>query len=339
VKLLPTELVGSYAVPGWVWIALERVETQNDLGAVDIAELIDDSVSIAIADQENAGVDVLTDGEMARRDFIQSFYGRLTGVVTQSPSRRFGAAGYDQNPRHEVVGEVTAPNGLGIVDELRRLANASKPTKICVPGPLTLAAPLIIRRESGYRNLKDVVAALAEIVRAELHALVDAGATYIQIDEPRYATRHEEAEALTKLFNDVRRGVRARVGLHLCFGNFKGRSHDRRDYSALFPALLNADADQFNLEFANREYAQIELLRKFQPGPKIGIGVVDVKSYFVETPEQVAEAIRRASVHAPAESLVITPDCGFNHTPRHIAFRKLRALVEGAEIVRRELEG
>ena len=233
-----------------------------------------------------------------RRDFIQSFYGRLQGLRQLPPERRFGAAGYDQNPRYEVVDRVTAPGGLRIVTEIHYLKQiTTRPVKVCVPGPMTLALPLILK--SGYPDRDLLLEDIAGIINAEMKALVAAGADYVQIDEPRYATSREDAQQLVELFNTTHQGVSARIGLHLCFGNFKGRSRDRRHYAPLFPALTEAQCDQFNLEFANREFAQIELLRHFGPGQKIGVGVVDIKSYFVETSEEVAASIRLALQHAP----------------------------------------
>lgn len=335
-KLLPTELVGSYALPSWLHIAIERIEHQGDLGETDINETLDDAVSMAVSDQDRAGLDVITDGEMRRRDFIQNFYGLMTGLKEIAPARRFGAAGYDQNPRYEVIGEVAAPDGLGIVPEVEYLKHiTSAPIKVCVPGPMTLALPLIV--EGCVSSKESLIEDMVGIINAEMRALVDAGADYLQIDEPRYATSQRDAQRLVQLFNATREGVSARVGLHLCFGNFKGRSRDRRDYAALFPALLDAHCDQFNLEFANREFAQIELLSHFRTGQQVGIGVIDIKSYFVETPDEVAASIRLALDHTAPENLVVIPDCGFNHCPRHIAFRKVQAMVEGAAIVRQEL--
>lgn len=335
-KILPTELVGSYALPSWLHIAIERIEHQADLGETDIRETLDDAVSIAVLDQDRAGLDVITDGEMCRRDFIQNFYGLMTGLKEIAPARRFGAAGYDQNPRYEVVGEVSAPDGLGIVPEVEYLKRmTSKPIKVCVPGPMTLALPLIVK--GGHSSKEGLIEDMVAIVNAEMKGLVAAGADYLQIDEPRYATSQRDAQRLVELFNATREGVSARIGLHLCFGNFKGRSRDRRDYAAMFPALLGAHCDQFNLEFANREFAQIELLSHFHADQQIGIGVIDIKSYFVETPQEVAASIRLALEQTAPENLVIIPDCGFNHCPRHVAFRKIEAMVEGAALVRQEL--
>ena len=336
-KRLATELVGSYALPAWLHIFQEWVEEQRELGETEIRETLDDAVKISVYEQEEAGLDIITDGEMQRRDFIQNFYGRLTGLRQLPPARRLGAAGYDQNPQYEVIDQVAAPEGLGIVAELDYLKTVtSKPKKVCVPGPMTLSLPLILR--AVYPNREQLLEDIVAIVNHEMKMLVANGADYLQLDEPRFATSPEDARKLVELFDATRQGVEARVGLHVCFGNFKGRSRDRRDYSVLFPALPDAKCDQFNLEFANREFAQIELLKQFRPGQKIGVGVVDVKSYFVETPEQVANSIRLALKYAAPEDLVIIPDCGFNHCPRHIAVGKMKAMVEGAALVRKELD-
>ena len=319
--LLPTELIGSYALPSWLLAFSERVEQHNDLGETDIREALADAISIALLDQDEAGIDIVTDGEMGRRDFIQSFYGLLTGLEKLRPARVLGAAGYDQNPRYEVVDQIRAPKGLGIVGEVQHLQQRTqKPFKICVPGPITMSLPLILKE--GYRNKEALLEDMIQIVNAEMKALVAAGATYLQIDEPRYATSQADARRLVEVFNRTRAGVEARVGLHICFGNFKGRSRDHRDYSYIISSLGEAHCDQFNLEFANREFAQIELLAKMPANCQVGVGVIDVKSYFVETPAEVAEHIRLAAQYFPAERLVITPDCGFNHCPRHIAFGK-----------------
>lgn len=332
--LFPTELIGSYALPSWLWVVLERIEHEGDLGESDIRETLDDAVLLAVHDQELAGLDVITDGEMRRRDFIQNFYGLLTGLRRLPPARKFGAAGYDQNPRYEVIDRVMAPNGLGILDEVAQLkAVTKKPIKVCVPGPITLSLPLLVR--AGYASKDKLLEDMIQIVNHEMKSLVAAGADYLQIDEPRFATKPDDAVRLVEIFNATRAEVKARVGLHICFGNFKGRSFDRRDYSSLFPALREARCDQFNLEFANREFAQVELLRHFRSDQTIGFGVVDVKSYFVESPEEVAASIRLATKHAAAENLVITPDCGFNHCPRHIALRKMQSMVHGARLAAR----
>ncbi len=337
-RLFPTELIGSYALTSWLIAMYERAERSDDLGESDLAETFEDAIRIALSDQERAGLDVVTDGEMRRHDFIQGFFGLITGINKQPPQRRLGAAGYDQNPRWEVSERVAAPDGLRITSEFAFLnGQTTQPTKICVPGPITLATPLILR--GGYRDKSELIEDMIRIVNSEMKALVAAGATYIQVDEPRYATNHADAARLVEIFNTTREGVNARIGLHLCFGNFKGRSHDRRDYQYIFPEILNARCDQLNLEFANRENAQIELLRKIGDRFQVGVGVVDVKSYFVETPEEVAQSIQLAAEHCGLDTIVVTPDCGLNHCPRHVAFRKICAMVKGAALARDRLQG
>ena len=170
-------------------------------------------------------------------------------------------------------------------------------------------------------------------------SLVAAGATYLQIDEPRYATSHAAGSELVEVLNATCDGVQARVGVHLCFGNFRGRSRDRRDYRYLFPALARARCDQLNFEFANREQAQLELLAQVPEPMDVGVGVVDVKSYFVEDAGEVAAALEQAARHLDARRIVAVPDCGFNHCPRHIARAKLQALTDGARLARQRAGG
>ena len=335
-QILPTELIGSYALPGWFCFFIERMEMNPNLGETDVREALEDAASIAIVDQQRAGIDVLTDGEMRRRDFIQSFYSLICGLKRLPPARKLGAAGYDQNPRYRVTQRIDAPRGLGIADEVAFLKKHSdRPFKVCVPGPITLSLPLLV--DGVYDDRAGLVDDMVRIVNAEMKALVAAGADYLQVDEPRYATTREDARRLIDVFNRTRRGVDAKVGLHFCFGNFKGRSRDRRDYRYIMPNLGGADCQQFNFKFANREFAQVELLAEVPKGAKVGVGVVDVKSYFVETPEQVADSIRLAMRYVEPQRIVVTPDCGFNHCPRHVAVAKMRSMVEGAGIVRKEL--
>lgn len=331
--LYPTEMMGSYALPSWLIALEERVAVTDDLGEADIAEALDDAVKVALFDQERAGVDVVTDGEMRRRDFIQGFYGRITGLTQLPPVRVLGAAGYDQNPRYLVDGSLHAADGLGIcaeVDYLRRLT--VKAIKVCVPGPVTMSLPLLLP-ESG-RSRDAVLADMIAIINAEMRLLVAAGATYLQIDEPRYATSHAAGTELVEVLNATCDGVKARIGVHLCFGNFKGRSRDRRDYRYLFPALKHVHCDQLNFEFANRELAQLELLEEVPAPIDVGVGVIDVKSYYVERAEEVAATLERAARYVDAARVVAVPDCGFNHCPRHIARAKLQALTVGARLAR-----
>jgi 5-methyltetrahydropteroyltriglutamate--homocysteine methyltransferase len=334
---LPTTVIGSHALPGWLHLARAAI-ARDELGATDIAELYDDATDLAIADQERAGVDLIADGEMRRLHFIQGFYRFITGLTAVPPARRFGAVGYDQVPGQDVHERVAAPDGLGIVADFRYARRrAARPLKATCPGPLTLTLPA--RTLGPYADRVALAADFAAIINAELKALVAAGARHIQLDEPAYSYVDLPIDTLVALFNRAVEGVAATIGLHVCFGNFHGRPRTSRSYRRLFPGLLAARVDQFALEFANRELAELELLREVGAERQVAVGVIDVKSYFPETAAEVADRLRRALQFIPAERLVVAPDCGFNHTPRHSCVAKLQAMVEGARIVRRELTG
>jgi len=329
-------MVGSYALPSWLWSALEDIR-DGEFGEQDIRETLDDAVQIAIRDQEMAGLDIITDGEMRRVDFVMGFYDRLTGLRPLELRRKKGMPGHDQRPRWEVLEPLQAPHGLGIVDEYRYLRSQTrKLVKVTCPGPYTLSGRLA---GTVYKDRMECAYALADLVNAELKAVTSEGADFIQLDEPSYAVYPDRPSAFIELFNHTVRGIDARIGLHLCFGNYRGRPVGKRIYRPLFPHILEARADQLVLEFANREMAEIELWREFPSDKELAAGLVDVKNYYLETPEDVAERIRIALKYVPAEKLSVVPDCGFSQTARWASFAKLKAMVAGARIVRHELTG
>lgn len=335
--LIPTTTVGSMAPPGWLVSATRAIE-RGEFGTADVEELLTDAVDVAVLDQQRAGVDVLVDGEMRRQDFNLGFYGRLQGLEARPLARRFGPEGHDQRGKWLVTQELSAPDGLGVVAEFGYLLSvADRPSKACVPGPFTLSG----RLDGGtvYQDRLEIAWALVPIVNAECRALVEAGAEFIQIDEPSAAVYPDGLDEYVNLFNAAVEGVEAKIAIHLCFGNFRGRPVARRSYRPLFPRMFDFRADQFLLEFANREMAEVELLREFPPDRELAAGLVDVKNYWCETPEVVAERVRRLLEYVTPTQLWVLPDCGFSQTARWAATRKLRALVQGVEIVRRELAG
>lgn len=333
--LLPTTVVGSHGLPGWIHHALEGVN-DGRFGPTDLRELYDDAVRLAVDDQIDAGVDVITDGEMRRWKFIQSFYARMMGLEAQGPLRRLGPEGYDSVPRYEAKTRIEVPHGLGIVDEFRYLRSITPhAVKATCPGPATLSIH-IRERPSVYRDRLELANEFVPAINAELHALVDAGAEYIQLDEPSYSILGS-AEAAVELFNRCVAGVKARIALHVCFGNLASRPRFERTYAPLFPAIMDARADELVFEFANRELREIDLVGRITEAKDAAIGVVDVKSFHIEPPELVASRLRAALAHAPAERLRVVPDCGFFTVPRWLTVRKLRAMSEGTRIVRAEL--
>ncbi|MBI4590504.1 MAG: cobalamin-independent methionine synthase II family protein [Candidatus Rokubacteria bacterium] len=341
--LLPTTVCGSHGLPSWLFLVREAVQADR-LGPTDIQEAYDDAIRIAIRDQVEAGVDVISDGEMRRVTFIRGFYERLTGLKPLPVPRRMGPLNYDSHCPYEVVDRITAPRGLGIVDEFSLARpHADRPMRVAVPGPMTLLMPL--RRGGPYQSEESLVADLIAIVRREIQELVAAGAELIQLDEPNYvmaAGKHRVVKGgpgpMVDALNAAVEGVRAKLALHVCFGNAHNNSFATpRRYRPLYPTILEARVDQFVFEYANREMAEIELWSEFPSGKEVAVGVIDVKAFRVETPEEVADRIRQALKHIPAERLWLVPDCGLWETPRWVGVSKLRSMVEGARIVRREL--
>ena len=332
-----TTVIGSYPFPGWLEFSTRHLA---EFGPADIEEMVEDAVVAAVHDQTQAGLDVITDGEQTRLDFNLSFYGFLQGIEpNHSETRRFGPPAHDQRGKHSIVGELTAPRGLGAVAEfnrLRRLAAAGPTLKASVPGPYTLSGRLLPNQR--YKDRFEITEALIPVVNREMHALAEAGCTEIAIDEPSmscYAYR-EDTKRFVDIFNRSVAGLKgkARVTTHLCFGNFKGRPVGYRSLRPMLPDFLGLDVDEVHIEMANREFAEIELLAPFAEKMDVAVGVIDVKNYYVETPEDVADRIRRCLKYVPADRLAVAPDCGLSQTARWAARRKLENMVKGAKSMR-----
>jgi 5-methyltetrahydropteroyltriglutamate--homocysteine methyltransferase len=177
------------------------------------------------------------------------------------------------------------------------------------------------------------------IVNAECKALVAAGADFVQVDEPSIAVYPDRMADYVQIFNKSVEGVNAKIASHICFGNFRGRPVAHRSYRPIFPALFDMRCDQYLLEFANREMRELDLWRELPNDRELAAGVIDVKNYWCETPEVVADRIRQALKFVDSAKLWIVPDCGYSQTARWAAKRKLEAMVAGVDIVRRELAG
>jgi 5-methyltetrahydropteroyltriglutamate--homocysteine methyltransferase len=337
---LRTTVIGSYPFPGW----LELVSSHLDeLGPADLAEVQDDAVLAALHDQLAAGLDVVTDGEQTRLDFNLSFYGYLEGIELEAAApRRLGPPAHDQRGRHAIRGELRAPRGLGVVAEYERLARLAPPgpvLKASVPGPYTLSGRLV--PGGAYPDRWAVTEALVPIVRAELEAVVAAGCAELTVDEPSmscYAYREDPARFVDILNRTVAPVVgRTRLSVHLCFGNYRARAVAPRRYAPMFPAFLGFDVDELHVEMASRELAELDVVAAIAERHDVAVGVVDVKSSWIEPPEVVAERVRAVLRHAPPERVSLAPDCGLSQTARPIARAKLRNLVEGVRLVRAEL--
>jgi 5-methyltetrahydropteroyltriglutamate--homocysteine methyltransferase len=336
---LGTSVVGSHAHPSWFVSGIAAAE-RGEFGSADLAEMLDDAVDLALRDQEEAGIDVVSDGEMRRAGFFTAeFYRHVTGVRAVPADRRLGAGGHDQQHRFEVLEPIAAPDGLGVVAEFRYAATrAHRPLKVTLPGPYTLSGRLRTGPGEVYGDRDAAAEAFVPILRAELQALVAEGATHIQIDDPSPAIHPDAPSDFAALFNAAVEpiGGQVRLGAHLCFGNYLGRPLARRTYRPVLDAMLGFRVDELVLEFANREMAEVGILGEItSAGRDVAAGVVDVKNYHLETPEEVAERVDAVlAAGVPAERLTLVPDCGFSQTARWATLAKLRALVAGRDLVR-----
>ena len=307
-------------------------------GPIDSRETLDDAVEIAILDQTRAGIDVITDGEVRRLDgYVDSYYAIIKGISPLPVRRKAGPWGYDQQTRYEATGRIETPEaGLGIVKEFEYLkAHTTKATKATCAGPLTFGSR--IHPGKMYKGVVDVAERFAEVINEELKGLVAVGADWIQLDEP--ARGNVSGEEMARLFNLATEGVKAKLGFHICFGNRFGRSRFDRTYRPYFPGILKARADQLVLEFAGREFSELDLWKEYGEDRELGAGVIDVKGFYPESPEEVAGRIRRVLAVCKPEKLYVNPDCGFGWSPRYMCNQKVGALAAGAVLARQELSG
>jgi len=339
-KLLPTTLVGSYPQPEWL-IDRVRLSKQvprvraSDLWRVAPAELEaaqDDATILAIRDQERAGIDIVTDGEQRRESYSNRFATALDGIDAERPGTTLNRSG-----RPIPVPRVTAPIRrskpvlLRDVQVLR--ANTDRAIKATVPGPFTMGKQA---QDDFYGSEKAVALDFAAAVNAEIRDLFAAGADIVQIDEPWMQQHPDKAreyglEALDRALD----GITGTVAVHLCFG-YAAVVHDKPAGYSFLPELERSRAQQISIEAAQPrlDHAVLAAL----PTKTVILGVIDLADPAVETPETVAGRIRRALHYVPPERLVVAPDCGMKYLPRDTAFGKMAAMVEGAAIVRREIE-
>ena len=337
---LRTTVIGSYPFPSWLELASQQL---NKFGTNEIAELQEDAVMVAIHDQVEAGLDVITDGEQSRLDFNLSFYGYLQGIQpNERPLRVFGPPAHDQRGKHNIVDKISASRGLGVVEEyerLRRLAPEDFTLKASVPGPYTLSGRL--NPNGHYPDRYAVTEGLIPIVRAELEALVNVNCQEITVDEPSmscYAYKEDTAR-FVDIFNRTVESVfgKTHLSTHLCFGNFKARAVGPRQYAPMFPDFLDMKVDEIHLEMASREFSEVEIIEEIAKTKDVAVGIVDVKSYYIEAPEDIASRGRLCLKYAPPERLYFAPDCGLSQTARWASRLKLKNMVEGVKIVRKEL--
>jgi 5-methyltetrahydropteroyltriglutamate--homocysteine methyltransferase len=332
VPVLPTTVVGSYPVPDW----MERLKTDYFRGRMSRAQLADMhemAIKAALRDQEAAGIDIVSDGELRRDNDIDYFLARLPGVEIANAAKDFYFDYYEAVlPRPLSLPEGTP---LGLADDFAfAAAHTSAPIKFSFTGPFSLSRHL---RGDAYSDGRDLVFSIAEILHAEARALAHRGAALLQIDEPFLAGHPDKLATAIEAINMVADGVEVTWALHVCYGNRYARPLWEGHYDFLFPAVLDAVVDQLVLEFARKGYEDLPVLAKSGWNRDVGLGVIDVKTTEVESAGEVADRIRRALEIVPPDRLVINPDCGLRHVPGPVARAKLAAMVEGTAIVRGEL--
>jgi 5-methyltetrahydropteroyltriglutamate--homocysteine methyltransferase len=335
--LIPVTVIGSWSFPGWYARFCEEAGRHPDLyGPDDRTEAVLDAVKLAVDDQLSVGTDIITDGEMQRVDFNLGFYDHITGIRPLPQARLWGPPAHDQRNKYVCAEPLAAPQGLGLVTEYRRLRTVTDlPVKVPVPGPYTLAGCL--QGGDVYRDRDAIAEALLPIVNREMRDLCRDGVTFVQLDEPSFACHPDEPDRFLDLIARTVEGVTAKVSMHMCFGNYRGRAVGHRTYKPLFPHLGRAKVQQLALEFASREMAEIELAREIKPPMELAVGLVDVKNTWIESPGLVAERLRQVLRHIEPERVSVTPDCGFSQTARFIARKKMAALAAGTRTVRESL--
>jgi 5-methyltetrahydropteroyltriglutamate--homocysteine methyltransferase len=337
--LLPTTVVGSYSVPDW----LERLKTeyyQRRISAAHLTEICEVAIKAAIKDQELAGIDIVSDGELRRDNDVDYFLARVPGVHIAQRAKSDYYDYYEAEVTAPLPEDDKVPLGLAADYEFTR-ALTDRPVKFSFTGPFSLSRRIggVGRPDTAYPDPGDLVRALARRLNAEARLLAAAGATFLQVDEPFLAGYPEQAGLAVEAVNIVTEGVPVTWALHVCYGNRYARPSWEGHYDFLFPAVKAARVDQIVLEFARKGLDDLRLIRQYSWDRWLGLGVIDVKSTEVESVELVASRIRRALEYVPADRLMINPDCGLRHLAPEVARRKLRVMVAGAELIRAELAG
>ena len=339
-QLLPTSLVGSYAQPDWLLdrerlagrfpprtraLELWRIPPEH------LEEAQDDATRLAILDQERAGLDIITDGEMRRESYSNRFATALDGIDIDNPGTALDRSGHP-NPVPRIVGPIVRTRPVQVRDVEFLRAHTDRPIKITVPGPFTMSQQA---QNDYYPSLAEAAMGYAAAVRAEIHDLFAAGADIVQIDEPYMQARPEPAaEYGLAALNEALRDAPGETAVHICFG-YAAIIHERPEGYSFLPQLAGCTADAISIETAQSSL-DCSVLEEL-PAKKMIIGVLDLSTHDVESAELVAERLRRAIEHHPVERIVVAPDCGLKYLPRSVAFGKMCAMVEGAALVRDEM--
>ncbi len=338
--LFPTSLVGSYPQPEWLIDRKKlagrfppRVRAQ-ELWRIDpayLAEAQDDATLMAIRAQEDAGLDIITDGEIRRESYSNRFATALEGIDLDNPGTALDRSGHP-NPVPRIVGKIRRKHAVEVEDLLFLKRHTSRMVKITVPGPFTMSQQA---QNDFYPDLESAAMDYAVAVNAEIRDLFAAGADIVQIDEPYMQARPEPARAYgLRALNRALEGITGTTAVHICFG-YAHVIHERPSGYSFLGELRGCHCQQISLETA-QSGLNCAVLQQL-PDQKIILGVIDLSNMQIETPDVVADRIRRALPYAAAENIIIAPDCGMKYLPRDVAYGKMLAMVEGARIMRREV--
>jgi 5-methyltetrahydropteroyltriglutamate--homocysteine methyltransferase len=338
--LLPTSLVGSYPQPEWL---IDRAKLAGrfpprvrarELWRVApdyLAQAQDDATLLAIRAQEDAGLDILTDGEIRRESYSNRFATALDGVDIDNPGTALDRSGHP-NPVPRVVGPIRRRHPVE-VDDLKFLrAHTNRTIKITVPGPFTMAQQA---QDDHYGSREKLAFGYAEAVNEEIRDLFAAGADIVQMDEPYLQARASEAKQYgVKVINRALDGITGTTALHICFG-YAAIIHERPEGYSFLPELAGCAVDQVSIETA-QSHLDVSVLTALE-GKTVILGVIDLSDPNVESAETVASRVRRALPYLPAERIVIASDCGMKYLPRESANGKMKAMTDAAALLRAEL--
>ncbi|WP_290816655.1 methionine synthase [Halovivax sp.] len=322
---LLTTVVGSYPKPKWLNRARELYEDPEvDFDDENWEEATNDASRLIANEHERAGLDVVVDGEMRRNEMVEFFAHRIEGYEFNGPVKVWGHNYFD---KPSVVDEVSYDE-TWLVEEYEFTASVSdRPVKVPITGPYTLANWSF---NEAYDDLESLAYDLADLVNEEIEKLVEAGARYIQIDEPALATTPDDhaivGGCLERIVDDVPDDVR--VGLHVCYG----------DYSRIYPEILEFPVDEFDLELANGDYDQLDVFKDPAFTKDLALGVTDAHVAEVESVEQIERNVRKGLEVVPPEQLVISPDCGLKLLPREVAYGKMANMCRAVRNVEAALD-
>jgi 5-methyltetrahydropteroyltriglutamate--homocysteine methyltransferase len=339
--LFPTTLVGSYPQPEWLidrkklagrFPPRVRAKELWRIPEPYLAEAQDDATVLAIRAQEQAGLDIITDGEIRRESYSNRFATALEGVDIDNPGSALDRSGHP-NPVPRVVGKIRRKHPVEVQDLLFLKKHTKKPVKMTVPGPFTMSQQA---QNDFYKSEEEAAMDYAAAVNEEIKDLFANGADIVQIDEPYMQARPERARQYgLKALNRALENINGVTAVHICFG-YAAIIHARPEGYSFLPEFAACSCKQVSIETAQSNLDTAVLAKL--PDKKIMVGCIDLSDMTIETPQKVVERLKRALKHVKPENVIVAPDCGMKYLPAEVAFGKLKAMVEGARLLRKEFQ-